>query len=281
MFFYCTMDKQYLGFKYQLSEMEHRYGKNIHILQDPMAFTLLAQLCTPEAKHPQVYPLIQRLYQILLHAVVNQEFPRKPTRVATRMAAKHPREGAFTAELLDQEPQTVVVDLARAGTFPAHTCFETLQYLLNPQHIRQDHLMMSRTTNEAHQVTGAHSGGLKIGGSVENAYVLLPDPMAATGSTMVEVLDLYKAGFGNSRAGKAKKYIALHLIVTPEYLKKVQAHHSDLQVYALRLDRGLSPPDILSSKLGERWEFEKGLNGEQYIVPGGGGFGEILNNTDV
>lgn len=275
------MDKQYLGFKYQLSELEHRYGKNVHLLQDPMAFSLLAKLCSPETKHPQLFPILSRLYEILLQAAVNQEFPRKPTRVTTRMATKHPREGAFTAELLDQDPPTVVVDLARAGTFPAHTCFETLQYFMSPENVRQDHLMMSRTTNESHQVTGARSGAYKIGGSVENAFVLIPDPMGATGSTMVEVLDLYKSGLGHSRAGKARKFIALHLIVTPEYLKKVQAHHSDLVVYALRLDRGLSPPDVLGSKLGERWELEKGLNGEQYIVPGGGGFGEILNNTDV
>jgi len=275
------MDKQYLGFKYQLSELEHRYGKNVHLLQDPMAFSLLAKLCSPETTHPQLYPILSRLYQILLQAVINQEFPRKPTRVTTRMAAKHPREGAFTAELIDHDPSTVVVDLARAGTFPAHTCFETLQFLMNPEKVRQDHLMMSRTTNEAHQVTGAQSGAFKIGGSVEDAFVLIPDPMGATGSTLIEVLNLYKSGLGHSRAGKARKFIALHLVVTPEYLKKVQAHHSDLVVYALRLDRGLSPPEILGSKLGERWELEKGLNGEQYIVPGGGGFGEILNNTDV
>jgi uracil phosphoribosyltransferase len=275
------MDKQYLGFKFQLSEMEHRYGKNIHILQDPLGFSLLAQMCSPETKHPQLYPILKQLYQILLQAVVNNEFPRKPTRVATRMAAKHPREGAFTAELIDREIQSVVVDLARAGTFPAHTCLENLQYLLDPEKVRQDHLMMSRYTNESHQVTGAKTGGMKIGGSVENSFVLIPDPMGATGSTLCEVLDLYKSGFGNPRNGRARKYIALHLIVTPEYLKKVQAQHSDLQVYALRLDRGLSPQDILSSRLGERWEQERGLNGEQYIVPGGGGFGEILNNTDV
>jgi hypothetical protein len=69
--------------------------------------------------------------------------------------------------------------------------------------------------------------------------------------------------------------------VTPEYLRNVQKRHSDLVVYALRLDRGLSPLDVLSTRLGEKWDQERGLNGEQYIVPGGGGFGEILNNAYV
>ena len=32
---------------------------------------------------------------------------------------------------------------------------------------------------------------------------------------------------------------------------------------------------------GERWAEENGLNEVQYIVPGGGGFGELMNNAYV
>ena len=32
---------------------------------------------------------------------------------------------------------------------------------------------------------------------------------------------------------------------------------------------------------GERWEEETGLNERQYIVPGAGGLGEIINNSFV
>ena len=31
----------------------------------------------------------------------------------------------------------------------------------------------------------------------------------------------------------------------------------------------------------KRWEKERGLDDKQYIVPGGGGFGEIMNNAYV
>lgn len=277
------MDKQYLRHKYQLSEMEHGYGKNVHILSDPVLFSYLATLCEPETKQPTINALMRILYESLVQAVVNHEFPRKPQRVITRMAAKHPSEGTFTAELVDREQATVCVNLARAGTYPSHLCYEALNYLLNPDQVRQDHILMSRLTNEQAQVTGTAVGGCKIGGPVENAMVLFPDPMGATGSTLIQALDLYKsgAGVGGVRSGKAKKYIALHLIVTPEYLKNVQMRHSDLVVYALRLDRGLSPLDVLSTRLGEKWDQERGLNGEQYIVPGGGGFGEVLNNAYV
>jgi uracil phosphoribosyltransferase len=276
------MDKNYLGHRFQLSEVEHRYGKNVHLLSDPVLFSYLATLCSPETKQPVINALVRILYESMIHTVVNQEFPRKPARVTTRMAAKHPQEGAFTAELVDREQPAVLVDLARAGTYPAHLCYESLNYLLNPDVVRQDHIMMSRQTDGQHQVTGAASGGFKIGGPIDSSIVIFPDPMGATGSTMIQALDLYKSGFGGTlRTGRAKKYIALHLIVTPEYLRNVQKRHSDLVVYALRLDRGLSPPQVLTTRPGERWDQEKGLNGEQYIVPGGGGFGEILNNAYV
>ncbi|HEY8278495.1 MAG TPA: uracil phosphoribosyltransferase [Bdellovibrionota bacterium] len=275
------MDKLYLGQKYHPSELEHRYGANVHLLSDPGLFSYLALLCSPETKQPAFNAIIRILYEGLLRTVIAQEFPRKPGRVTTRMAAKHP-EGAFTAELVERDQPTVCVDLARAGTFPSHLCYENLNYLLNPDVVRQDHLLMSRQTNENHQVIGAASGGCKIGGGVEGAMVLIPDPMGATGSTINQALDLYKGAFnGTIPSGRARKYIALHLIVTPEYLRNVQKRHSDLVIYALRLDRGLSPPDILSTRPGEKWELERGLNEEQYIVPGGGGFGELMNNAYV
>jgi uracil phosphoribosyltransferase len=273
------MDKNYLGHRFQLSEIEHHYGRNVHLLSDPVLFSYLAALCSPEIKQPQVNSLMRILYEAMIHLAVNHEFPRKPGRVTTRMAAKHPQEGAFTAELIDREQPAVVVNLARAGTYPSQLCYSFLNHLLNPDVVRQDHILMSRQTDGNQQVTGAAAGGFKVGGPVDNSFVLFPDPMGATGSTICEVLDHYKNGWGKVRMGRPRRFIALHLIVTPEYLKNVQKRHSDLVVYALRLDRGLSPPDILTTRPGEKWEQERGLNGEQYIVPGGGGFGEILNNS--
>ena len=50
-------------------------------------------------------------------------------------------------------------------------------------------------------------------------------------------------------------------------------------VYAFRLDRGLSAPDVLASVPGTRWDEERGLDDHHYIIPGGGGMGEVLNNA--
>ena len=101
--------------------------------------------------------------------------------------------------------------------------------------------------------------------------------MGATGTTVNTALAHYRdAGHGAPR-----KTIAMHLIVTPEYLRHVRAEHPHVVVYALRLDRGLSAPDVLETVPGTRWDEERGLDSHDYIVPGGGGIGEVLNNSFV
>ena len=73
----------------------------------------------------------------------------------------------------------------------------------------------------------------------------------------------------------------MHLIVTPEFIRNVLEEHPDTCIYALRLDRGLSPAKVLATVPGTHWDEERGLDEHQYIVPGAGGVGEILNNAWV
>jgi uracil phosphoribosyltransferase len=167
------------------------------------------------------------------------------------------------------------VDLARAGTYPSHLVYQKLNYLMNPQLVRQGHFYVARECDQAGQVIGVNVSGSKIGGEVDQAIVLLPDPMGATGGTIVEVYNHYK----NKVGGRPLMMIAMHLIVTPEYLKKVTTACPDLHVFSLRLDRGLSSQEVLDEIPGKRWDSEIGLNNQQYIVPGAGGLGEILNNS--
>ena len=267
-------DSQFANPVYRLSEMEHRYGKNVHILSDPFLFSHLAQLCAEETVQPVINELVSTLYSSLLKMVVNREFPTRQSTLRTRMAAYHP-EGVFRGPIIDPETPVVSVNLARAGTLPSHICYTGLNYFMNPRTVRQDHISIGRTTDEQEKVTGSKVSGHKIGGGVDGAVVMFPDPMGATGGTLVEAVGMYKS------RGKALKYLALHCIITPEYLKKIQSNHPDLIVYAIRLDRGLSPKEVLDTVPGTHWDRERGLNDKHYIVPGGGGFGEILNNAYV
>jgi uracil phosphoribosyltransferase len=75
--------------------------------------------------------------------------------------------------------------------------------------------------------------------------------------------------------------VAVHLIVTPEYLRRITQEFPELHIFAVRLDRGLSAPSVLETIPGTHWDQERGLNDIQYIVPGAGGVGELLNNAWV
>jgi len=257
-------------------KIEHFYGPQVHILNNTYLNGLLAKLCAPETFQPEINHLVETLYGHLLTTAMNEQFPKETVETVTRMATYHPNKKLRT-ERIKVTQKVISVNIARAGTYPSHICFNALHYAVNHACLRQDHIFAARATDGQNQVTGTEIGATKIGGDKQDSIVLFPDPMGATGNTLLAALDFYK----KSVAGQASKMIALHLIVTPEYLKKVLTHHPDVQVYALRLDRGLSSEAVLKAPPGKLWDQEKGLNENGYIVPGGGGFGEIMNNSFV
>ncbi len=267
-------DVQHQSLTYTPSEIAHLYGPRVHILSSPVALSLLAKLGQPSVQQPAVNQLVKMLYDQLFDCVMDSLFPRVKREIDTRMRATHP-EGTYHGEILDPEVSAVTVGLARAGTYPSHVCFEKLNYLLSPERVRQDHFYVARASDESGRVTGVTVSGSKIGGPVDGAFVLFPDPMGATGGTLAEAYRHYTERVG----GRPRCLAALHLIVTPEYLQRVAAECPELQVFALRLDRGLSDPEVLGTRPGLFWAREKGLNEHQYIVPGAGGLGEILNNA--
>ncbi len=259
-----------------LGEVRHCYGERVHILTNPLVATLLSKACNPATIQPEFNRLLDRLYDHLVTAAMGVEFPRIRARVPTRMTLSHP-DCAFEGEVLDPSVQVVVAGIARAGTLPAHRVLATLSEALPPVNIRVDHLYMNRRTNLQGEVVGIDFAGSKIGGTVDGAWLFLPDPMGATGQSMGYALNHYQEG----HFGVPARMIALHLIITPEYLRFMAAHHPETRIYALRLDRGLSDPRALRLLPGEKPEWEKGLNEHQYIIPGAGGIGEVINNSFV
>jgi uracil phosphoribosyltransferase len=271
-----TSDAQFADVAYRPCEIRHRYGDKVHIMADPLSLTMLARLCAKGTVQPEVNRLVGELYRMLLHEVVAAEFPREPMVVATRMIDATPR-GVWRGDAIATTTPSVVVAVARAGLLPSQHAFDFLNQVLQPEGVRQDHLALARTVDDKGGVTGAGLYASKIGGPVDGAMVLIPDPMGATGSTISKVIEQY----GAETFGRPGKIIAVHLIITPEYLRHVTSKHPEVIVYALRLDRGLSPADVLQTMPGERWNEERGLTDKHYIVPGGGGLGEVMNNSFV
>jgi uracil phosphoribosyltransferase len=256
-------------------ELRHGYGEHVHLLHDPLALTWLARVCHPACVQPEVNRIISLLYRGLVREVINREFPRRSVHSETRMREHTPR-GYYEGVIIDPSTEVTTVDIARAGILPSMVCFEALCEILDPTRVRQDHLMMNRLVDERAQVTGAGLFGRKIAGPVAGRFLLFPDPMGATGGSLTEAIKFYLRELD----GHPRHVYALNLIVTPEFIRRMTDEFPGLvSIYAYRLDRGLSDADVLAEPPGKFWERERGLTDHQYIVPGAGGMGEIMNNA--
>ncbi len=257
-------------------EMEHLYGDRVHILSHPVARTLLARLGQNRTRQPQLNQLVLRLYDVLLDAAVGHGFPVESASRPTRSESYLQTDG-LRGEFIHENTRVAIGAIARAGTLPAHRCFERLSDLIDPAGIRIDHLFMSRRVSATGEVVGVDCRGTKIGGPLDDHFLVVTDPLGGTGSTMRYALNLYRKEVGGTPRG----IFALHLVVTPEYLRAMADRHPDVTIYTLRVDRGLSTEEALDQIPGTLPDQERGLDAHQYIVPGLGALGELMNNAFV
>jgi uracil phosphoribosyltransferase len=92
----------------------------------------------------------------------------------------------------------------------------------------------------------------KLPPNIDSSYVLIIDPMLATGGSAVAALDLLK------RAG-ARAITMICIIAAPEGVAAVEKNHPDVAVFTPAVDRE--------------------LNAHKFIVPGLGDFGDRLYGT--
>jgi len=254
-------------------EYAQAYSERVHILASPTLQTFLARLSGTAVRQPELSLLLRSIYTGLFLRAVDGELATRYTEVPTRMAETHPRDGIWRGALIDPTEELVFVDVVRAGIVPAQHCYEWASMLVPDDQLRVDHLTMARVSDDSGRVVDVDLSGSKIGGDIEGRTLVLPDPMGATGSTTLKALEHYQ-----KQHGTPKRIIALPMIATPEYLRAV-LQVEGLVVYTARLDRGLSPDEVLESPPGVHWDDERGLDDNSYIVPGAGGIGEVLNNA--
>lgn len=254
--------------------LEHAYGERVTVLDDPFVSSLVARIGAPDATRAQVLDCLRRTCTFLCAEAAASALPVRHDRRVTRMHEKHGDLGAWTGSTIDPSSEAVVVDVIRGGIVPGQVFFELLSNVLPEERVRLDHLHMSRKVADDGSVAGTDLFGSKIGGRVDGRHLFVPDPMGATGSTAVTALDHYLEHWG-----RPASVTLVTLICTPEFLRVVLDHPSRPRVVTARLDRGLSSPDVLAAVPGARWDEERGLDADGYIVPGAGGIGEFLNNS--
>ncbi len=268
------IDSQFRTLPLPSRGIEHHYGERVCLHSFPYPLTLLTRLSTPETAQPLFNLLLRELYGFLLGKVASLELQQIQVEQPTRMQPINP-EGVIRGSVLDPDQKVIVVDVARAGIVPSQIFFDGLCTLLNSAAVRQDHIFMQRVANEKGEVVGVDMSGSKIGGPVNERLVIIPDPMGATGSSMIRTMQHYR----ERSEGRPTRFVCVNLIVTPQYVKRLVTEAPDVTIHAIRLDRGLSPQDVLDRPPGELWDRENGLNAEDYIVPGAGGVGELINNA--
>ena len=222
------------------------------ILDTPYNLSLLSELGNPNTLQPRVSQFITALYDNMFGLIADGELGQASVTAKTRISAKD-RRGVWKGKIFKKNQKIVIADVIRAGIQPSHQFYLKFTEILNPKFVRQDHIMSQRIET-ASGVKGSKLSGSKIGGSIKGAIVFIPDPMGATGGSIEEVVNFYQKKYD-----KPKRFVVVNLVVTPQYLKRLQKIKTPLSVYAARLDKGLTKDD--------------------FIYPGLGGVGEIINNT--
>ena len=136
----------------------------------------------------------------------------------------------------------VVVPVLRAGLGMLDAVLELVP------HARVGHIGLQR--DEMTAVASQYYS--KLPSDLDRSYVLMIDPMLATGGSAVAALDLLE------RAG-ARNVRIVCIVTAPEGVALVERHHPSVLVYTPVVDSG--------------------LNAQKYIVPGLGDFGDRLYGT--
>ena len=125
------VDEVYQNLTFDNPELEQSYGKNIHILADPVSLLQLADLCQAHTIQPSINNLVRELYQFLIRSVVRIEFPIEEISIKTRMADLSPF-GTWSGRVTKKKTKTVTVNIMRAGALPSQVSFDFFNRILDP-----------------------------------------------------------------------------------------------------------------------------------------------------
>ena len=204
----------------------------VHLVDHPLVHDALVEL-RDKRTLPEHFRRAATRISVLLAAEAMREIPSADVSVDTPLGpAPGKRIGA----------DVVVVPVLRAGLGMLDAVLE-----LVPD-ARVGHIGLQRD-----EITAAASQYYsKLPPTLEHSFVLMIDPMLATGGSAVAALDLLR------RAG-ARHVKMICIVAAPEGVALVEQHHPDVEIYTPVVDRELDP--------------------HKYIVPGLGDFGDRLYGT--
>jgi uracil phosphoribosyltransferase len=204
----------------------------LHLVDHPLVHDALMELRDARTEPPAFRRAANRI-SVLLAAEALNDVPVTTTTVITPLG---PAEGRVV------RTDVVVVPVLRAGLGMLDAVLELLPAA------RVGHIGLQR--DEATAIASRYYS--KLPPKMAGSFVLMIDPMLATGGSAVAAIDLIKAT-------GAKTIRMICIVSAPEGVALLERHHPDVVVYTPVIDRE--------------------LNAHKFIVPGLGDFGDRLYGT--
>lgn len=205
---------------------------SVHIVEHPLVHDALATL-RDRTTPPELFRRMAVRISLLLAAEATRDIPSESVRVGTPLG---PAEGRRVSG------GVVVVPVLRAGLGMLDAVLELIPTA------RVGHIGLQR--DEMTAVASQYYS--KLPADLRGSFVLMIDPMLATGGSAVAALDLLK------QAG-ARDVRMICIVAAPEGVALVEQHHPDVRIFTPAVDSG--------------------LNSHKFIVPGLGDFGDRLYGT--
>ena len=204
----------------------------LKVVDHPLVHDALAQLRDARTAPPEFRRTANRI-SVLLAAEALRDVPASLTVVTTPLG---PAEGRIVTT------DVVVVPVLRAGLGMLDAVLELVPSA------RVGHIGLQR--DEATAIAFRYYSRLPP--QLHDSFVLMIDPMLATGGSAAAAIDLIKA------AG-ARTIRMICIVSAPEGIALLEARHPDVVIYTPVIDRE--------------------LNAHKFIVPGLGDFGDRLYGT--
>jgi uracil phosphoribosyltransferase len=204
----------------------------LHLVDHPLVHDALMELRDARTTLPAFRKAASRI-SALLAAEALRDLPSEVTTVTTPLG---PAEGRVV------RTDVVVVPVLRAGL----AMLDAIVALVPAARVGHIGLQRNETTAVASRYYS------KLPPALGDSYVLMIDPMLATGGSAAAAIDLIKA------AG-ARTIRMICIVSAPDGVKVMEQQHPDVVIYTPVIDRE--------------------LNAHKFIVPGLGDFGDRLYGT--
>ncbi len=204
----------------------------VHLVDHPLVHDALVSL-RDKRTAPERFRRAATRISVLLAAEATRDLPTNEVTVDTPIGPAPGRQVG---------PDVVVVPVLRAGLGMLDAVLDLLP------NARVGHIGLQR--DELTAVASQYYS--KLPAKLDASYVLMIDPMLATGGSAVAALDLLQRA-------NARWVRIICIVCAPEGVAHVEGHYPDVRIYTPVVDRG--------------------LNSQKYIVPGLGDFGDRLYGT--